>query len=407
MWFRNRRQRVRLSKLRGDVDPSELDAPRSLSLPESALTEDDDDKETNKSAEALVMAAMMAAPAATKFDPSSLLMARASSPTNSDSPTEIAPTSPPSEDFPLMPDINLNLKRTMSPDSITEVQPSAKVMRPSELPASAQMDARAAHDTFGICLVKAFENIHQPQAQVAPKANLFAPSDPIFDGVANREQSPGTAPCEPPVAAGAGYYMPPTMSEPAPTTQMELLRMQQVVRMQQGLLEMQSRVFSSMMNTGPMNAPMNAPMMGQMNGSVNGLVNGNPMMNAGVRAPIVAYPVESQAQQYPTMQHPSDFPVYATPRAPPAYNNTNALVDLPTTTRYAPTAQRYGVVGRPTAPGAATMRKLTASKTARTLPVPNSSTPGTAPTSPTSSTFTAPVDSADNLFLDDLLQAWE
>ena len=379
VWFRNRRQRVRLSKLRGDVDPSELDAPRSLSLPESALTEDDDDKETNKSAEALVMAAMMAAPAATKFDPSSVPSTRAPSPTNSDSPTEIAPTSPPSEDFPLMPDINLNLKRTMSPDSITEVQPSAKVMRPSELPASAQMDAHAAHDTFGICLVKAFENIHQPQAQVAPKANLFAPSDPIFDGVANREQSPGTAPCEPPVAAGAGYYMPPTMSEPAPTTQMELLRMQQVVRMQQGLLEMQSRVFSSMMNTGPM----------------NGSVNCNPMMSAGVPSPMVLYSAEPQAQPYPTMQHPSsvagllgDFSAYAN-LPPSAYNNnTNAYVDLPT------------------APGVATMLKPAAYEIAHT-PVPNSSTPGTAPTSPYTSPFTVPVDCADNVLFDDFFHGWE
>lgn len=360
MWFRNRRQRVRLAKLRGDVDPSELDAPVSLSLPESV----EDDNHTDKSAEASVMAAMMGAPA-NKFESLPLSRSRAPSPThsthsdaNSDAPTEIAALPVPSLNHK-----GLNHKRMASPDSITEQEPASKALRAGQVPLefseSGQMNARSAHDTFGICLMKAFENIHQPQSQLAPKANLFTPSDPIFAGVGNREQSPTTAPAEP---LGAGYYMPPTMNEPAPASQMELLRMQQVVRMQQGLLEMQSRVFSSMMNNVPMN---------------NGVsVNPTSMMNARVPSPMMPLPMEPQPQTYGTMPQSME-------RNFAAYNNNSNKASL------------YGNL------------QPTAYQNAYSLPVPTSSHPGTAPTSPYTAPFTVPVESDDSLLLDDLLQGWE
>jgi len=363
VWFRNRRQRVRLAKLRGDVDPSELDAPVSLSLPESA----EDDNQTDKSAEASVMAAMMGTPAAHKFE--SVPLSRAPSPThsthsdaNSDAPTEIAALP-----MPILTHKGLNHKRMASPDSITEQEPAAKALRPGqallEFSESGEMNARSAHDTFGICLMKAFENIHHPQSQLAPKANLFTPSDPIFSGVGNREQSPTTAPAEPLVAAGAGYYMPPTMSDPAPASQMELLRMQQVVRMQQGLLEMQSRVFSSMMSNVP------------MSNSVS--VNPTSMMNARVPSPMMPLPVEQLPQTYGSMPHPMErnFPAYT--------NNTCNKASL------------YGNL------------QPTAYQNAYSLPMPTSSHPGTAPTSPYTSSFPVPVDSDDSLLLDDLLAGWE
>uniref|UniRef100_A0A7S2DSA2 Homeobox domain-containing protein n=1 Tax=Haptolina brevifila TaxID=156173 RepID=A0A7S2DSA2_9EUKA len=290
VWFRNRRQRVRLAKLRGEPDPSETDI---MDLAEEDYCCDDASDATVRVMPTLGEALLGSAsplqgssPASPEHD-----CVRAGSPTNSDSPTLLCSQSTawtevgaPAAARPISAEgkvagmdvigrsfvsqfqratsraldqataleaIRASIQPTpLAPPDPAFAPPSATVTPPfASADATLQSSAEAA--LYPACGIQAaFAQLNQVVNAAATSHNPAAGAAPSESQLAALLGRPLDAESEMPPAMLAqldlikAAQLPPVQMD---QSRFELVRMMQVVRMQQKLLEMQNHIFESMM----------------------------------------------------------------------------------------------------------------------------------------------------------------